>query len=68
MAILSPDGVPARRLRRGAAEAGMLTDARNGRPVRSMIVLESNRIVLSALKPETIESRFSKLMLGKKNE
>ena len=68
VAILNPDSAPARRLRRGAAEAGMLMDATKGRKVRSIIVQNSNHIVLSALGPETIESRFKKLMLGKKNE
>ena len=68
VAILNPDSAPARRLRLGAAEAGMLIDATNGRAVRSIIVQDSNHIVLSALGPKTIKSRFNKLLLGKKNE
>ena len=62
VAILRPDSAPSRRLRHGAAETGMLIDATTGRQAKSIIILDSNHVVLSALQPETIISRFKKLM------
>lgn len=47
--ILRPDSAPAKKLGWGADEAGMLINVTNGRKARSIIVLDSNHIVLCAL-------------------
>jgi len=56
--VLSTDSAPAMRLRRGAKESRRLINATSGRKARSLIVMKSNHIILSALQPETIKSRL----------
>ena len=58
VAILRPESAPARKLRHGAHESGMLINATSGRKARSIIVLKSNHIILSTLQPETLKMRF----------
>jgi len=59
VAILIADSAPAMRLRRGAKKSRKLIDATSGKRARSVIVLKSNQIVLSALQVETLKSRFT---------
>ena len=48
-----------RRLREEASNAGRLLDATQGRRTRSILVTDSNHIVLSAINPETISARLA---------
>ena len=57
IAIVSPDSAPVRRLVSQAKNDGRTIDATQGRRTRSVIVMENDRIVLSALLPETIRGR-----------
>jgi hypothetical protein len=59
IAIVSPNSAPLRRLKEEAKKKGKLIDATEGRKTRSIIVMDSDHIVLSALQPETITQRFS---------
>ena len=61
IAILAPNSAPMKRLREEAKEEKRLIDATHGRKTRSIIVLKSNHIVLSATQAETISQRFSVL-------
>ncbi len=61
VAIISPNSAPVKRLRNEAAEAGRLVDATQGRKTRSIIVMASNHVVLSAVNPDTISMRFATL-------
>lgn len=66
IAILSPDSAPMRRLRETAKEAGGLLDATQGRKTRSIIVMDTGQIVLSAMQVETLVQRFdAKLKMEK---
>jgi regulator of extracellular matrix RemA (YlzA/DUF370 family) len=47
-----------KRLREGAKKEGKLIDATEGRRTRSIIVTDSDHIILSALQAETITQRF----------
>ena len=58
VAIVSPQSSPMRRLREEAGERGKLIDATQGRRTRSIIVTDSDHVVLSAINPETIASRL----------
>jgi len=58
VAIIQPTSSPVRRLKDDARENGRLIDATQGRKTRSIIVMDSNHIILSAIQPETITSRF----------
>lgn len=57
IAIVSPDSAPVRRLVTQAKNDGRTIDATQGRKTKSVIVMENDRIVLSALLPETIRGR-----------
>ena len=59
VAIVSPQSAPMRRLREEAASRGKLVDATQGRRTRSILVTDSDHVVLSAINPETIASRLA---------
>ncbi|MEW6163069.1 MAG: DUF370 domain-containing protein [Nitrospirota bacterium] len=58
VAIVIPGSAPMRRLREEAKKRGKLIDATEGRRTRSIIVTDSDHIILSALQAETITQRF----------
>ena len=59
VSIVSPASSPMRRLREDARAEGRLVDATQGRRTRSIIVTDSNHIILSSIQPETIRQRFA---------
>ena len=59
IAVVSPQSSPMRRLRDEAGSRGKLIDATQGRRTRSIIVTDSDHVVLSAINPETLASRLS---------
>ena len=61
VAILSADTAPMKRLREAAERAHKLVDATNGRRTRTVIVTDSDHVVLSSLQPETVAQRFHEL-------
>ena len=58
VAVVAPASAPMKRLREEAAQRGKLVDATQGRRTRSILVLDDDHIVLSAINPETIASRL----------
>ena len=58
VAILTPGSAPIKRLREEARERGKLVDATEGRRTRSILVTDSDHVILSALQAETITQRF----------
>jgi len=59
IAIVNPSSSPMRRLREDARQAGRLVDATQGRKTRSIIIADSNHVVLSAIQAETIGQRYA---------
>ncbi|HDI78852.1 MAG TPA: DUF370 domain-containing protein [Desulfobacteraceae bacterium] len=59
VAIISPNTAPAKRLREEARRENRLIDATQGRKTRSLIITDSNHVILSAVQTETIAQRFS---------
>ncbi len=57
--IVSPQSAPMKRLREEAAGRGKLVDATQGRRTRSIIVTDSDHIILSAINPDTIATRLA---------
>lgn len=57
--IVTPDSAPMKRLRDEAKKQGRLVDATEGRRTRSIIITDSNHVILSALQVETITQRFN---------
>lgn len=59
VAIVSPNSAPMKRLKDEAKSDKRLIDATHGRRTRSMIVMDSNHLVLSAIQAETVSQRFA---------
>lgn len=58
VSILTSASAPMKRLREEAKKLGKLIDATEGRRTRSIIVTDSDHIILSALQTETLTQRF----------
>ena len=58
VAVVVPGSSPMRRLRERASSEGLLIDATEGRRTRSILILDSHHVVLSAINPETIQARL----------
>ncbi len=56
--VLNPASSTMRRLREDAREQGLLIDATQGRKTRSILVMDSRHIILSAIQAETVSQRF----------
>ena len=61
IAIMAAEPSPIRRLREAAARHQKLIDATNGRRTRTVIVTDSDHVVLSSLQPQTLAHRLSEL-------
>ena len=59
VSIVSPGSSPMKRLRDEASQRGKLIDATQGRRTRSILVTDSDHVVLSAVNPETIAARLA---------
>ncbi|HEX9860748.1 MAG TPA: DUF370 domain-containing protein [Nitrospirota bacterium] len=59
VAIVSPGSAPMKRLKEDARDLGKLVDATQGRRTRSIIITDSDHVILSAVQPETITQRFT---------
>ena len=57
--IVNPQSAPMRRLREDARAEGRLVDATQGRKTRSLIVTDSNHVILSATLSDTMAQRFT---------
>ncbi len=58
VAIVTPGSAPIKRMREESRKLGKLVDATQGRRTRSIIITDSDHVVLSALQAETITQRF----------
>lgn len=59
IAVLLPDSAPVKRLVQKGKEDGSVVDATQGRKTKSVLLMENNRVILSALTPETIALRIN---------
>lgn len=57
--IISPNSAPMKRLKDEAKKDNRLVDATFGRKTRSIIITDSNHVVLSAIQAETVSQRFA---------
>ncbi len=58
VAVINAGSSPSRKLKELAKEAGKLLDATEGRRTRSMLVTDSNHLILSSVQPDTIGQRL----------
>ncbi len=59
VSVVSPDSAPIKRMVQDARDKGRLIDASYGRKSRAVIFTDSDHIILSAIQPDTINSRIS---------
>lgn len=59
VAVVMPASAPMKRLREEARGAQRLVDATHGRKTRSIIITDSNHIILSAVHAETLSLRLN---------
>ncbi len=59
IAIVWPNSAPMKRLKDEARDDKRLVDATHGRKTRSIIITDSNHIILSAIQAETISQRYA---------
>ncbi|MFR1518616.1 MAG: extracellular matrix/biofilm regulator RemA [Clostridia bacterium] len=57
IAIVSPDSAPVKRIIQESKDRSMCIDATYGRRTRSVIIMDSDHVVLSAIQPETVAGR-----------
>ena len=57
--LVSPDSAPIKRLIQDARDTGRVIDVSCGRRTRSVIIMDSEHVILSAIQPETIATRLN---------
>ena len=58
LVVVNPHSSPMKKLKDEAKRNNRLLDVTEGRRTRSIIILDSNHVVLSSVQPETITQRF----------
>lgn len=61
VAIINPGSSPIKKLREEARQRGKLIDATEGKKMRSIIITDSDHVILSAIQVETLVQRISGL-------
>lgn len=59
VSIVSPESAPIKRLVQEAKENKLAIDATYGRRTRSVLIMDSGYVILSAIQPETIAGRVN---------
>lgn len=58
LAVVSPDSAPIKRVVQEARERGMLLDASFGCRTKSVLLMDTDHVILSSVTPETIAARM----------
>jgi regulator of extracellular matrix RemA (YlzA/DUF370 family) len=59
VAVIGSDSAPSKRLMQDAKDMGRAIDCTSGRKTRSILVMDSDHVVLSAIQPETLAARLA---------
>ena len=59
LAIVDPDSSPIKRVVQEARDRGMLIDASYGRKTKSVILMDTDHVILSAITPDAISARWA---------
>jgi len=57
LAVVSPDSAPIKRVIQEARDRGMLIDASYGRKTKSVILMDTDHVILSAIGPDSVYER-----------
>lgn len=58
LAVVAPDSAPIKRVIQEARDRAMLVDASYGRKTKAVILMDTDHVILSAIAPETIYTRW----------
>ena len=59
ISVVSPDSAPIKRLVQDAKDSGRAIDVTCGRRTRSVIITDSENVILSAIQTETLSNRLN---------
>ncbi|GKW44926.1 extracellular matrix/biofilm biosynthesis regulator RemA family protein [Planococcus sp. NCCP-2050] len=57
ISIVTPDSAPSKRLIQEARSKGLLVDATGGKKTKSVLIMDSDHVVISAVSAETVMQR-----------
>ena len=58
LAMMDPDSAPIKRVVQEAKERGMLVDASYGRKTKTVILMDTDHVILSAMTPDVLQARW----------
>ena len=58
LAVIAPESAPIKRLIQEARERGMLIDASFGRKTKSVLLMDTDHVILSAIAPKALSERM----------
>ena len=58
LAVVTPESAPIKRLVQEARDRGMLIDASYGHKTKTVLLMDTDHVLLSALTPETLSARW----------
>ena len=58
LAMVEPDSAPIKRLVQEARDRAMLVDASYGRKTQTVILMDTDHVILSSLTPEALQARW----------
>jgi len=61
LAVVNPKSSPMKTLRDRARDNDKLVDVTEGRRTRSIIITDTNHVILSSIQPDTLTQRFNQL-------
>lgn len=59
VAVIGSDSAPSKRLIQDAKDMGRAIDCTSGRKTRSVLVMDSDHVILSAIQTETLSARLA---------
>lgn len=68
ISIISPESAPIKRMIQDVREKGNLIDVSFGRSTKSVIITDCGNVILSALGPDVLASRFDESYVKEENE
>ena len=58
LAVIAPESAPIKRLIQEARERGMLIDASFGRKSKSVLLMDTDHVILASVSPEILSARM----------
>ena len=59
LAIVTPESAPIKRLVQEARDRGMLIDASYGHKTKTVLLMDTDHVILSAVAPDTLSDRWA---------